>query len=1520
MIITDNQNQPLRIQSKLVLWCCLSLFVCFASFSQAKPLLQFHNLDKSHGLASSVVYDIAEDNDGFVWFATQDGLQRYDGVEFTSFRFNPVNENSISNNIVRKILFTNDGLLWIGTEDGITIFDPYKFTFKKLETLFPQSEKLSSKQIREIYQTRDEKVWVGTGAGLSSIDLGTKSIVNYELEKVRSVFEDDFQRLWIGTLGEGLFLFDRALETFTSFNRYRHASGDIEKLKNTKIIDIFQDSFGRILIGTWGDGVLRLNPESKILTSYNLDLPSLFVRSIHQDEIGQLWFGTNKGIFVQDTIEQKNQNIYVDHSNIFSPNSDNVTAIFQGKDNTLWFGTFGGGVVKHNPESRQFETYGPNKESKFERKDAVISAIYESDFGEVWIGTESSKLFRFSQETRTLESYPILYPKNSFNEPILVIYQDTRELFLVGTPTGIYQFKMKNKTFEFVGEFQNGYNDTIAFISKIKNEKIVVGYANRGVFIYSKNSEGVFEKTDFNLREINKPQSFTYINDGQFFIGTQGEGVYSVHLNDEVNIEFLHHTKNLNILSMTLDWKENLWIATVSKGILKFSKNDDTKSFNEFSGLPNNTVYSIISDRNSNKIWASTNKGLVSIDIQSENISSFSFFDGLQGNEFNRPGIKSKQGYIYFGGLNGFNRFYPKVINSSIKLNPIKITDFEVNESANGFESIHEKNWLSSEVLEIDYNQIPFSFTFTSPQFTKSDWLQYRYRLKGLNDKWITTDKLRKANFAHVPSGEYEFEVQVRNRNEGWSNNTVSQRVLVIPPLWLSLTAKIFYCVLLLVLVLSLIHRYRIRKNKDLVAQKALADSEKRLRLSLWGGGYEIWDWDLQSGNVKRSRENNASFESARRLSSDLSELNEYIHEFDRQKVKDSLRLHLRGITPYFEERYRLGSEKKGYRWVQDRGKVVERNEFNEPIRMSGTQADISELHNKDEEIERLGQAFNSTSDGVWIRNKNFELIDCNPAFEKITGFSKVEKEKEVLWFPKNDNQSSRIITIIKDSLKVKGTWQGEVWAERKNAEAFPQKLSIDTILDENGVIINYVGVFTDITYRKKTEAELRRLANFDTLTGLPNRACLFDRLSQTLDKARIRNEKFAVFKIDIDNFKRFNDSFGQNTGNDLIVQVARRLTNCISGVDTLARVGGDEFVVIQDDIESFSDVATNADRMLKELNSPILIHGQELTLNFSIGITISPDDGLSADKLLRNADTAMYEAKKEVLNSSHFYSTDLNKKAKNKLSMENALRKAIENHDIELYYQPKVDLRDGRVCGMEALARWNLAGHGNVPPDSFIKLAEDTRLILPLGDYLFKKAVKQTKEWVDSGTMRGRMCFNLSAHQFWNRDLCAEVKTVLDSFELDAKYIEFEITESACMQDVEQTISQMKKLRELGAHMALDDFGTGYSSLAQLKALPLDTLKVDKSFIADIENNNKDANLVKAIIDIANNLDLGVVIEGVETQSQCECLWQNRANIIQGFYFSQPVTLGIMNKLLSKTWNRADYLNNLDLNVTSLK
>jgi|GEM_PF-1112525 len=1503
----------------------------------AEPLFQFHNLTKKNGLSSSVVYDVVQDNDGFMWFATEDGLQKYDGNELKTYRQDRRNLTSLSNNIVRTLLLDKSGNLWVGTEKGVNVYQRDLDNFKHFNTelnsspIDSDSPKLLSNQIRSMYQTSDGKIWIGSSEGLNVFDLQNNKIKSFPHLKVRSIFEDDHKQLWIGTLRGGIYLFDRVKERFINI-QIRTLSGEL-KSSDYSIVDIYQDSFGRVLVATWGQGVYELNKETRTMTKLSLDLPSEFVRTIYQDNKGLFWIGTLQGLVLIEPTQKKVSRIFAHDRNKNSLITNNIFKIYQSDDETIWIGTYGGGVSRHYPYSRRFESYGIHPIENEGITDSSIFALSENDDGDIWVGSENGILSIFNPNTKNFKHLPIKVDGKKLSTGIVSIFQINERKVLVGTKSGLIKFDLKtSKSSTFSSQNNNFLAGDIeaVFIERDFKNRIWIGVEGRGVGVFSVDDYGMLsEIVESRITNID-PQSIVHLDDGTTYISTETKGIFKLETKGSFKnstpklLEEIPGTTGLSITKIGYDWKKRLWVATWSNGIKIVNESNKIVTIDEVNGLPNNSVYSLVADENSNSIWASTNLGIVAINADTMSVRHFRESDGLQGDEFNSPSLKASNGYLYFGGVNGFNRFYPNIVGHNYGVREPRVTEILVaGENANVVDNIPIKvthTNLGDQQIELNFEQTTFSLLFTSPQYVRSEDLKFKYRLIGLSEKWIQVSKnIRQATYTNLEPGNYRFELQVGGVNDGWRKSQEPLNIKINPPWWGTMLAKFFYLLISVTLVSIFIYLFYQKRRREYLVQQSVKENEERLKLSLWGSGYEFWDWNLETGKISRSNEFKKIQIDCAHLSKDLHELASYVHPKDLQMVRDKLSDHINGSTDHFDICYRVVDASTGWRWIQDRGKVVALDDNGSALRMSGTQRDVTDIREKDAQFEMLGQAFKSTSDGVWIRDHEWRLVECNPAYERITGFSLSEKKGEALWFPEIQEQPENLIQRIRISIEEKGNWQGEAWAERKNNDPFPQKLSIDTLHDEKGNIRYYVGVFSDITFHKRTEEEFRKLANYDSLTGLPNRACLYDRLNQTIEKTKRDKGRFALFLVDVDNFKRINDSLGHNVGDHLIRQVASRLVNCNKEGDTVARIGGDEFVIVVENVRSSSTVATFSELLLKELNQPIFVKGQKLKLNFSIGITLAPDDAIIAERLMRNADTAMYEAKKTVENSYRFYSVEFNERARKRLALETALRKAIDDESIELFYQPKVDLNTGRVDGVEALARWTHKELGFISPAEFIPLAEETGLIIPLGHQLLRQAIQQTKEWVKCGVMRGRTSINLSAHQFWNRNLAAEASEILSQEGLEAKYIELEITESACMQDIEETKSQIDILKGLGFSLALDDFGTGYSSLAQLKSLPFDTLKVDKSFVDNIETNDQDAKVVKAIIDIAKTMDMEVVIEGVESKSQCEYLWINRAYIVQGFYFSRPVRSNLCDELFKRHWHKQEYLGISASNVTPL-
>lgn len=528
-------------------------------------------------------------------------------------------------------------------------------------------------------------------------------------------------------------------------------------------------------------------------------------------------------------------------------------------------------------------------------------------------------------------------------------------------------------------------------------------------------------------------------------------------------------------------------------------------------------------------------------------------------------------------------------------------------------------------------------------------------------------------------------------------------------------------------------------------------------------------------------------------------------------------------------------------------------------------------------------------------------IVRVNPAFTKTTGYTAEEAVGQTPRLLKSDRHEDGFYHAIKDALIHNGSWQGEIWNRRKTAEVRPAWLSVSAVKDGEGLVTHYVGTLVDVSERKAAEDRLRELAFYDPLTRLPNRLLLLDRLDRSLAAALRGRHRGALLLLDLDDFKRLNDTQGHGVGDRLILEVARRLQASVRKADTLARLGGDEFVVILENLGTEDLAAARAETVAEKITAlferPFRLEideGSQQSLEFhctaSLGITLFGSLTTSTDELMRQADLAMYQAKNAGRNCIRFFDPAMQAAVKARVSLEADLRQAVQKNQFVLHYQPQVD-SDGRLIGAEALVRWQHPRLGMVSPSDFIPLAEETGLILPLGNWVLETACAQLVAWASHHeTAKLTLAVNVSGHQFHRTDFVEHVLTVLESSGADPRKLKLELTESLLLKDVEDIIAKMSSLKAEGVGFSLDDFGTGYSSLSYLKRLPLDQLKIDQGFVRDILVNANDAAIAKMVVTLAENMGLEVIAEGVEEEAQRGFLANHGCHRYQGYLFSRPL------------------------------
>lgn len=571
-------------------------------------------------------------------------------------------------------------------------------------------------------------------------------------------------------------------------------------------------------------------------------------------------------------------------------------------------------------------------------------------------------------------------------------------------------------------------------------------------------------------------------------------------------------------------------------------------------------------------------------------------------------------------------------------------------------------------------------------------------------------------------------------------------------------------------------------------------------------------------------------------------------------------------------------------------------------VAIVSTCEDISESKRSDEALRLRQRAIESSSNGIMVTDCSVPgnpIIYVNPAFERITGYPARKALGRNMHFLLGDEEDQIGFMEILSALLEMREGNAVLRNFRQDGSMFWNDLTVSPVQDETGKVSHFVWELNDVSEREQHEVLLEHQANHDALTGLPNRNLLADRLTQSLANARRYDLLLAVLFIDLDNFKFINDSLGHAMGDRLLVVEADRLHKSIRSGDTVARYGGDEFVVVVSNLERSEDAALIAQNLQELITSPITIDGHEFGISCSIGISLFPKDGHDVDSLLKNADAAMYRAKEHGRNSFNFYTSDMNDKVVERMTLERHLRNALKMGEFEVYYQPQVNLGTGRIIGAEALLRWRNAELGTISPVRFIPLAEETGLIVPIGDWVLKTCCQQNKAWQDAGLPQLPVSVNISARQFQKRDLIAVIDRILEETGMEAHFLELEIVESMVMHDVEHTAATMKELKKRGVQLAMDDFGTGFSSLSYLKRFPFDKLKIDLSFIREIMVDNESAAIVRAIIAMSHSLNLRVIAEGVENEEQLEYLRLHDCDEIQGYYFSVPLPASDFERVL---------------------
>jgi diguanylate cyclase (GGDEF)-like protein/PAS domain S-box-containing protein len=1376
--------------------------------------LNYDSYSVAEGLSQSIVTSIVEDNEGFVWIGTLNGLNRFDGTDFKHFFAD--NNSGLPSSFIRSLLIDQQGRLLVGTDSGLAVYDNSKESFKAWT-----NQGVSLTEPVWALDKSEDHVFIGLN----------KKVLILKNDNITSFSSDEFKEITEMKFNDNI-LFIRNYE------------GDILKIENKKVEKIFSSSidiasFSGELFITSNEGLYTY--KSGKLKKRSDEKHSLIV-TIDDELISR----------VGDRLLLTNKN-KIDHNIGVIPNKNNshTNSVITASKNNIFITFMNKGFIKIN--RKQNISIKPS-----EIKDNTWSMTNDAKY--IYIASDSSTIKIYTHE---LEYEKELITNAAYGAKYIAIINND---FFVGSATGLIKIDLIS------GNSLTLSDENISHLS-VNDNTLIVASDKGDVMLINENSE-VIEQ--FKL-ESNYPIYDILIDNKRIWIASQNGLTLRENkvLTKVIDNEFVTSIKLFNDVILFGTRTTLYSIDTNNLNIVEIYSH-------------NKIIYSIITD--GSKIITSSNGEICITDYKTKKTTTLNSRHGIQADYNLLSSLNISDNWIFGGtdGLSIIRNDFHDIISRHAKPKTM-IASFSVFNTIQSTENLLIKKPINLlKEITLKFTDYPFSFKFIVPG-KALDEVDFFYQMQGLSDDWLPAKEVNSATYTNLSHSEYFFNVYAIDKLTGQQGPTKSIKVIITPPWWFSLEAKLVYALLTLLFIASITRAYLRRR----AVQKQIALSEERLKLSLWGSGDEMWDWDIQSGNIYRSNIwGILDFPQDGQRTGELgSESN--IHPQDQARVQAALEAHFKGETNHFEITYRVKDRNNNWLWILDRAKIVERDNNERPLRMTGTIKDINSIKQTEEQLRLFARAIENISEGMFILDESYQFVEVNSACCELLLQEKSTFQGEILSFSLYPESFS---AQIRQLIKQQGYWSGDIEAAKADNSQFLMSLAIDSIKNEQGEISHYVGIFSDITRRKQQEEELRKLTNNDILTGLPNRSSLQVTLSNLVKK----DTHHTLMVLDLDNFKRINDSLGHQVGDDLLIQVAKRIETTIPAQASLYRLGGDEFAILLDnnpDIGSSAAIATN---VIEALKRAFEVQDENLVIGLSIGIVLYPEDEQNEQALLRKADIAMYHAKSGGGNRYQFYSESLNQNVLRQLEVENLIREGLRDDLFEVHYQAKVNLKLNRVTGMEALVRLNHPVHGLIPPNDFIPLAEENGLIIEIGDIVLRKACTAAQKWREQGIFNGRIAVNLSSKQFALPDLVQRIESILRLTQLPAENLELEITEGTVIKNPESAIKVMQQLTKMGISLALDDFGTGYSSLSYLKRFPIHRLKVDKSFVDDIDKSDMDLKMVDSIITIAHNMGLTVVGEGVEQASQLAILRALNCEEIQGYIFSRPVPEAEFTELLN--------------------
>jgi len=1493
-------------------FCCLVIAMLFSSNTFAEvDNLYLENLSVEHGLSQGSVTVIFQDEEGFIWIGTENGLNMYDGYTFRSLA-GP--EQDFDHYGFYRIIQDKEKLLWMNViGKGLFTYNKKTDSYQKILETDPKNKDY---HLIDMVEADNNNFYIASSKTIilynKTSQKSTRILdLSAELPNSNNINEILLHQniLYIATR-TGIFAFNietKAWKKLPAVTHTKISSDTFNDVGANKVFNLHASSNNQLYLGT-EHGVYSLpvnNINNYLVSDFQFPAYKVITDGVSSWQFyadgDDLYLGSHLGLSVIDTKTDSTEFLF-SYNQFFDHMSNNiVTSVMKDKQGKFWLGSNSSGIYKWDPKLSLISNYRYKQGNVKSLTDNVVWFITElsSAPDKLWIGTENGLNLLDTREEKVLHYLAKANQKSIYHTSnINKIYEDLQQRLWLSTARNVVLFDTVSKKLIDIP-----YNDKVKellalaqYFTFFDRHNSLWNITEKGVNRISLTT-GIIDPLDEMSSSLEENDIITllgYLPNSEKMLFSTHDSLWAFDLETRKSTLLYQHpniakTERTLFDTWVIDKKGVLWLSLLGKGLVGLDSKTYAQKyfFHKGNSILEHNLYGLLLDPEGD-IWFSSHNGIYMLNAETHHIRNFGISDGLVAKEYNYGAFYELYNHTFaYGAINGMSIFDPLILKKKSYEEQLSVHATHINILSRKLALPFVLN--NDETIRLQHDDVGIRINFSPLTYSSKKDILFEYKLQGVDNINYPLTTENHITLPSLPSGSHSLVVRVQSPDTKEYSEAFIINFSVDYAPWSSPLAYIIYSVFCLTLLILWYAKRRQTTRLLLAAHEEVKYRENRLQLALTGSNSEVWDWQSSNDLMFAKRASDELGYSDYKYSYSFTKHLALIHKDERELFHSRWLqfIELADLNVNFSCSYRMKKADGHWLWFKDLGKIVATNNEGKPTRITGAYTNITQSKADAERAQFYGDAFKQTKDWVLIISDNFSRVIANESLREVFGWQDEEFAFDANLFGLTADRFNFYQRIFK-KLKTGDNWRGEELIKTKFGEEYHVIVTVSASLNESTNSFYFVCIFTDITAQKHAEKELRYLANYDHLTELPNRSLLLDRIKHAMDYSARMSQSIALFFIDLDRFKQVNDSLGHDCGDLLLQEITKRLSAILRADDTIARIGGDEFVVLLESFRGNGQLARVAQKIITTVGEPLELKGTTVSVGASIGIALFPEDAKNSDELLRHADVAMYHSKQLGRNTFQFYTPRMNVEASERLNAESKLKLAFENSEFINHYQPIIDSYEGKAVGAELLLRWQ-SGDKLIPPNDFIPLSEDLGLIVSMTEAAILRGVIDLKKW---RTIRPNiyLSINLSAQHFIQNNLIKYLKKIFKQHDLPAEALKFEVTESMLISEPDKAIATMKALDKLGVVLALDDFGTGYSSLSYLRTLPLKILKVDRSFVSGIGINAADEAIVETILALAKNLKMTCIAEGVENETQLKFLGDKHCHLIQGYLYSKPV------------------------------